>query len=438
MLSDISYIPIPNTLMARGTFGEISLALDPHHHRIYAVKTLTNALVGQLQHPPSSYNTLDRYRTHNNSHHQNPCLSVEVFNELNALRVLSGHENVTPLIRYSCAKAACQWDMEMERTLQLVFPYCPCDLAEALSNFKMTSCSFDSGNKLMRLMPISVIKAVSRDILNGLAHCHSLGILHGDIKPGNILISQTGFIQLCDFGLCRPFSLDATSSVSNSVIQMQAKGLCTLNYRSPEVLFGSNNYGGEVDIFGTGLIIAELLSYQDKPLFNGSSVIDQMGKIFDILGSANNENWPSATQLPDFSKISFKEKDPVPLRDSIPRLRENVHIDHLLTSILSLDPNRRPSATECLSSTWFVSDKPNPATPTDILEELVPNIFVKPLVFFNKTDATVWAQNVSKNRKKSKVKRTHDGRFQDLAQKQVQYKATGIFNNLQKISQEIE
>lgn len=54
-------------------------------------------------------------------------------------------------------------------------------------------------------------------------------------------------------------------------------------YRSPELLFGANSYGAKVDIWSVGCIMAEL--FYGSPIFAGQSDIDQLIKIFQVLGT---------------------------------------------------------------------------------------------------------------------------------------------------------
>jgi cyclin-dependent kinase 2 len=57
----------------------------------------------------------------------------------------------------------------------------------------------------------------------------------------------------------------------------------TLWYRAPEILLGSKTYSTPVDIWSIGCIFAEMLNH--KPLFPGDSEIDQLYKIFQIMGT---------------------------------------------------------------------------------------------------------------------------------------------------------
>ena len=109
----------------------------------------------------------------------------------------------------------------------------------------------------------------------GVAYCHSIGIMHRDLKPQNILISNNGDIKVADFGLARSFNYSITK-------QKYTKEIVTLWYRAPELLLGEKEYGTAVDMWSIGCIFAELITR--KPFFMGDSQIDQIFKIFQYSG----------------------------------------------------------------------------------------------------------------------------------------------------------
>lgn len=125
--------------------------------------------------------------------------------------------------------------------------------------------------------------------------------MHRDLKPQNLLIDKHGNIKLADFGLARAFGLPVKTYTHEVV---------TLWYRAPEILLGQKQYSTPVDIWSIGCIFAEMA--QRKALFAGDSEIDQIFKIFQVQGTPNETNWPSALKLPDF-KTTFPKWKGIPL-----------------------------------------------------------------------------------------------------------------------------
>ncbi|KAJ3360794.1 Cyclin-dependent kinase 2 [Kappamyces sp. JEL0680] len=147
----------------------------------------------------------------------------------------------------------------------------------------------------------SLVKSYTHQLLQGLVYCHSRRIIHRDLKPQNrrpavlmlVLIDRNGSLKLADFGLARAFGVPLRSYTHEVV---------TLWYRAPEVLLGSKLYSTGVDMWSVGCIFAEMV--KKSALFPGDSEIDQLFKIFRILGTPDEDSWPGVTQLPDF-KESF-------------------------------------------------------------------------------------------------------------------------------------
>ncbi len=81
-------------------------------------------------------------------------------------------------------------------------------------------------------------------------------------------------------------SLYNRTSLNEVIFQFQ---VVTLWYRSPEVLMGLS-YATPVDIWSCGCIFAEL--FLRKPLFPGQYEMDQLSKIFDIIGTPSETDWP--------------------------------------------------------------------------------------------------------------------------------------------------
>ncbi|KAK4396998.1 Cyclin-dependent kinase F-1 [Sesamum angolense] len=127
-------------------------------------------------------------------------------------------------------------------------------------------------------------------------------------------------------------------------------------FRAPELLYGSTNYGLEIDLWSVGCIFAELLSLE--PLFPGNSDIDQLGKIFSILGNLTDEVWPGCVRLPDYKIISFgKVEKPVGLEACLPNRSPDEVL--LVRKLLCFDPASRATAMELLHDK-YLNEEPLP------------------------------------------------------------------------------
>lgn len=93
--------------------------------------------------------------------------------------------------------------------------------------------------------------------------------------------------------------------------------MVTLWYRAPDVLMGSRKYSTPVDMWSVGCIFGEIAS--GRPLFPGSSEEDQLMRIFRLLGTPNEESWPSMAELPEF-KTDYPHYDAQPLSKICPKL----------------------------------------------------------------------------------------------------------------------
>ncbi|MQM05164.1 hypothetical protein Taro_037974 [Colocasia esculenta] len=178
-----------------------------------------------------------------------------------------------------------------EKRLYLVFEYLDLDLKK-----HMDSCPELAKDPRL-------IKTFLYQILRGIAYCHSHRVLHRDLKPQNLLIDRrTNALKLADFGLARAFGIPVRTFTHEVV---------TLWYRAPEILLGSRHYSTPVDVWSVGCIFAEMVN--QRPLFPGDSEIDELFKIFRIMGTPNEETWPGVTSLPDFKTAFPKWPAKVPV-----------------------------------------------------------------------------------------------------------------------------
>ena len=183
-------------------------------------------------------------------------------------------------------------------------------------------------------MPPHAVVAVLRPVLGGLAAAHRAGLVHRDVKPENVLISDEGDVKIADFGLVR--AVAAAGITSTSVI------LGTAAYLSPEqVSDGSSTRAGpRSDVYSAGILTYELLTgrtpftgdtplsiaYQrlDHDVPQPSSVIDGVPTQLDALVARatardSAERYADAIEMADEVDAIAEELALPPFRVPAPR-----------------------------------------------------------------------------------------------------------------------
>ncbi|WCJ25663.1 Protein kinase superfamily protein [Euphorbia peplus] len=186
----------------------------------------------------------------------------------------------------------------------------------------------------------SQIKCYMKQLLCGIEHCHLRGIMHRDIKVSNILVNNEGILKIGDFGLANVLSEKNKHQLTSRVV--------TLWYRPPELLMGSTSYGVSVDLWSIGCVFAELLI--GKPLFKGRTEVEQLHKVFKLCGSPSDEYWKQS-KLSNATAFKPHHQYESSLRQ---RYKDypTTAVD-LIETLLSIEPEKRGSATSALMSQYF-------------------------------------------------------------------------------------
>ena len=114
-----------------------------------------------------------------------------------------------------------------------------------------------------RLLPERSLEIID-GVLRALDYSHQAGIVHRDIKPGNVMVTRNGDIKVMDFGIARAMS-DAQSTMTQT-----AQVIGTAQYLSPEQARGER-VDSRSDLYSTGCLLYELLT--GRPPFTGDSPV---------------------------------------------------------------------------------------------------------------------------------------------------------------------
>jgi eukaryotic-like serine/threonine-protein kinase len=160
--------------------------------------------------------------------------------------------------------AASEWrfQREIEVAAQLQHPHIvPLHAADSAGGTSYYTMPFVAGETLRERLaregplPVEDATRIWRDILDALGHAHAHGIVHRDIKPGNILLSGRNAL-VTDFGIARAIETAAGDAWATS----SGLAIGTPAYMAPEQANGDGDADQRVDIYAAGLVMYEMLA----------------------------------------------------------------------------------------------------------------------------------------------------------------------------------
>ncbi|KAI4353608.1 hypothetical protein L6164_002543 [Bauhinia variegata] len=300
--------------VGEGTYGKVYKAKEKATGQLVALKK-TRLEMDEEGVPPTALREVSLLQMLSQSIYIVRLLSVE-------------HVDKTPKSATATAAAAASKPL-----LYLVFEYLDTDLKKFIDSHRK--------GPNPRPLPPSLVQSFLFQLCKGVAHCHSHGVLHRDLKPQNLLLDQQkGILKIADLGLGRAFTVPLKSYTHEIV---------TLWYRAPEVLLGSAHYSTGVDMWSVGCIFAEMVRRQ--ALFPGDSEFQQLLHIFRLLGTPTEEQWPGVTSLRDWHVYPRWESQN--LARAVPSLGPEG--TDLLSKMLRYNPAERISAKAALDHPYFDS-----------------------------------------------------------------------------------
>uniref|UniRef100_A0A3B0MP93 Serine/threonine protein kinase, putative n=1 Tax=Theileria annulata TaxID=5874 RepID=A0A3B0MP93_THEAN len=184
---------------------------------------------------------------------------------------------------------------------------------------------FETINKQILQDTPQKVTDLFRQIMEALSYIHEKGIIHRDVKPSNIFLKFENeiTIKLGDFGLTAKLQ---QSKGKNTIVNENGV-VGTLHYMAPEQ-FECDAYNEKVDIYSAGVVLFEMLSKPFQTFMERCEILSSF--------STPNKQWPEG----------FRE-------------RVDNRLFKLLESMLNINPNKRPSASEILQNEIFTSNKLN-------------------------------------------------------------------------------
>jgi alkyl hydroperoxide reductase subunit AhpC/predicted Ser/Thr protein kinase len=132
-------------------------------------------------------------------------------------------------------------------------------------------------------MPCESVARVARQVSHGMYAAHARGLIHGDLKPANIMVAECGQVKILDFGLSRresplerlDFEVDATASFGGTDLE-PASLSGTPSYMAPEQARGDRPSSAS-DVFALGVIVYEMLT--GRKAFPGKNLLQVLNEI---------------------------------------------------------------------------------------------------------------------------------------------------------------
>ncbi|KAL9935620.1 hypothetical protein V8E36_005197 [Tilletia maclaganii] len=178
-----------------------------------------------------------------------------------------------------------------------------------------------------RTLSSSLAKNLTHQILVAVAFVHSKNLVHTDIKPDNILVTDDGILKLADFGLA--------SDIGTAKISVG-----TFGYAAAESLLQCLNSSFQQDVWSTGA------------MFDGDTVVEAVTSILRFTGHEGGPLFPERLKLKD--QPGVPKTWPIRSSDAAHRLRGTTpEAAAFITSMLQLQPNRRPHLSLLLKDLFF-------------------------------------------------------------------------------------
>ncbi|XP_050464716.1 extracellular signal-regulated kinase 2 isoform X4 [Cataglyphis hispanica] len=284
--------------LGKGAYGIVWKAIEKKRKDTVAVKKIFDAFRNQT----------DAQRT---------------FREIMFLLSFANHENIIKLIGLHKANN--------DRDIYLVFEYMETDLHNVIKR----------GNILKDIHKIFIMY----QLFKAIKYIHSGNVIHRDLKPSNVLLNAQCHCKIADFGLARSVTQIGEGDGETGSDPTLTDYVATRWYRAPEILIASKRYTRGIDMWSLGCILGEMLL--GKPLFPGSSTINQVERIMATLPPPTDEDLISVSAGYGTNLLEKAPNGPRrTLKDLLPEVSEKA-LD-LISNLIVFNPTQRLTAIEAL------------------------------------------------------------------------------------------
>jgi mitogen-activated protein kinase 1/3 len=203
--------------------------------------------------------------------------------------------------------------------------------------------------------------------LRALRVIHEAGVIHRDITPANILVNTNCDLKICDFGLAKEEG-DQGEDMTDYVTMRW--------YRAPELVMEHRNYTNQIDVWGIGCILAELLG--SRPICQGKDRVNQLDKIIDVTGKPSEEEISSLGSAAAQKYLRRKSpRAPMDVKEKYPNASPEA-LD-LLQRMITFHPDKRITVIEAMKHPYLAQ----------LFDEEDEKIKVPPFVFDENQHRTI-------------------------------------------------